>query len=128
MYWIPKRHKNPYKEMYIAGSSSCSTKEISLYLTKILSKVKDGQQACCNTTYSRSGINRMWILKNSKDLLQNLKSGSFSEINSLQTFDISTLHTTLPRDKFRSRLKGLIRKSFTVSKKSCSWLQINIIF
>jgi hypothetical protein len=38
-------------------------------LTKILSAVKEGQQKYCETVYSRSGINHMWILKNSKDLL-----------------------------------------------------------
>jgi hypothetical protein len=26
LYWIPKLHKAPYKERYIAGSSTCSTK------------------------------------------------------------------------------------------------------
>jgi hypothetical protein len=25
IYWIPKLHKNPYKQRYIAGSSKCST-------------------------------------------------------------------------------------------------------
>jgi hypothetical protein len=44
LYWIPKLRKTPYKEGYIAGSSTCSTKELSILLTKILSAVKDGQQ------------------------------------------------------------------------------------
>ena len=44
LYWIPKLHKTPYKERYIAGSSTCSTKELSIHLTKILSAVKEGQQ------------------------------------------------------------------------------------
>ena len=77
LYWIPKLHKTPYKKRYIAGSSTCSTKELSINLTKILSAVKEGQQKYCETVYSRSGINHMWILKNSKDLLDNLKSRSF---------------------------------------------------
>jgi hypothetical protein len=38
----------------------------------------------------------MWILKNSKDLLDNLKSRSFSQVSSIKTFDFSTLYTTLP--------------------------------
>jgi hypothetical protein len=63
---------------YIAGSSTCSTKELSIHLTRILSAVKEGQQKYCETVYSRSGINHMWILKNSKDLLDNLKSRYFS--------------------------------------------------
>jgi hypothetical protein len=53
---------------FIAGSSTCSTKELSIHLTKIMSAVKEGQQKYCETVYSRSGINHMWILKNSKDL------------------------------------------------------------
>ena len=65
LYWIPKLHKTPYKERYIAGSSTCSTKELSIHLTKILSAVKEGQHKYCETVYSRSAINHMWILKNS---------------------------------------------------------------
>ena len=82
LYWIPKLHKTPYKERYIAGLSTCSTKELSIHLTKILSAVKEGQQKYCETVYSRSGINHMWILKNSKELLDNLKSRSFSQVSS----------------------------------------------
>ena len=63
LYWIPKLHKTPYKERYIAESSTCSTKELSIHLTKILSAVKEGQQKYCEIVYSRSGINHMWILK-----------------------------------------------------------------
>ena len=85
LYWIPKLHKTPYKERYIAGSSTCSTKELSIHLTKILSAVKEGQQKYCETVYSRSDINHMWILKNSKDLLDNLKSRSFSQVSSIKT-------------------------------------------
>ena len=43
LYWIPKLHKTQYKDRYIAGSSTCSTKELSIHLTKILSAVKEGQ-------------------------------------------------------------------------------------
>ena len=113
LYWIPKLHKTPYKERYIAGSSTCSTKELSIHLTKILAAVKEGQQKYCETVYSRSGINHMWILKNSKDLLDNLKSRSFSQVSSIKTFDFSTLYTTLPHDKLKTRLKETIHKAFS---------------
>ena len=113
LYWIPKLHKTPYKERYIAGSSTCSTKELSIHLTKILSAVKEGQQKYCETVYSRSGINHMWILKNSKDLLDNLKSRSFSQVSSIKTLDFSTLYTTLPHDKLKTRLKETIHKAFS---------------
>ena len=55
----------------------------------------------------------MWILKNSKDLLDNLKSRSFSRVSSIKTFDFSTLYTTLPHDKLKTRLKETIHKAFS---------------
>jgi hypothetical protein len=55
----------------------------------------------------------MWILKNSKDLLDNLKSRSFSQVSSIKTFDFSTLYTTLPYDKLKTRLKETIHKAFS---------------
>ena len=55
----------------------------------------------------------MWILKNFKDLLDNLKSKSFSQVSSIKTFDFSTLYTTLPHDKLKTRLKETIHKTFS---------------
>ena len=37
LYWIPKLHKNPYKQRFIAGSSSCSTKPLSKPPSLVLS-------------------------------------------------------------------------------------------
>ena len=42
LYWIPKFHKIPYKQRYIAGSAKCSTKPLSQILTRILTAVKEG--------------------------------------------------------------------------------------
>jgi hypothetical protein len=57
--WIPKLDKNLYKQRYIAGSSKCSTKPLSLLLTKILPAVKEKLKKYCATTYARSGVNQM---------------------------------------------------------------------
>ena len=62
LYWIPKHHKTPYKERYIARSSRCSTKHLSKVLTPILSTVKYGLQKYGDDIYSISGVNQMWIL------------------------------------------------------------------
>jgi hypothetical protein len=55
----------------------------------------------------------MWILKNSKDLLDNLQSRSFFQVSSIKMFDLSTLYTTLPHDKLKPRLKETIHKAFS---------------
>ena len=116
LYWIPKLHKNPYKQRFISGSSNCSTKPLSKLLTTILATIKSGLQSYCDTVYSRSGINGMWILKNSKELLSNLEHPLLKNISSIRTFDFSTLYTTIPHSKLKERLRSLVMRAF-FSKK-----------
>ena len=112
IYWIPKMHKNPYKHRFIAGSSKCSTKPLSILLTKLPTHIKQCLQKYCETSYSRSGVNQMWIIKNSKELLEHLQSPNFNHITSIKSFDFSTLYTTIPHQKLKSRLATIIRNSF----------------
>jgi hypothetical protein len=56
----------------------------NLLLTNILKAVEEKIQTYCATTYARGGVNQMWILKNSKELLANLNAQNFSQINSIK--------------------------------------------
>jgi hypothetical protein len=111
-YWIPKLHKCLFKQRYIAGSAKCSTKPLSKLLTCILSAVKTVLQSYCDTSYSRGGVNQMWILKKSKDLLEYIQSRSLSSCNSIKTFDLSTLCTTIPHSKLKDKLRELVQLCF----------------
>ena len=95
IYWIPKMHKIHINIDSFAGSARCSTKPLSILLTKLLTHIKQGLQKYCETAYSRSGVNQMWILKNSKELLEHLKSPNFNNITSIKSFDFSTFYTTI---------------------------------
>ena len=107
-------HKNPYKHRFIASSSKCSTKPLSILLTKLLTHIKQGLQKYryCETAYTRSGINQMLIIKNSKELLEHLKSPNFNHVTSIKSFDFSTLYTTIPHQKLKDRLTSIIRNAF----------------
>jgi hypothetical protein len=54
----------------------------------------------------------MWILKNSKELLKTLKSHGYSKIDSIKTYDFSTLYTKIPHNKLKSRLFQIIDNCF----------------
>jgi hypothetical protein len=73
------------QQRYIAGDAKRSKP-----LTSILTDVKQDHQRYGDTTFSRSGINQMWILKNLKDLLKTLSSRSQYLYNSIKIFDLST--------------------------------------
>ena len=51
----------------------------------------------------------MWILKNSKELLELLQSPNFNHITNIKSFDFSTLYTTIPHQKLQTRLATIIR-------------------
>ena len=115
--WIPKMHRNPYKQRFIEGSSKCSTKPLSILLAKLLTLTKQCLQKYCEIACSGSGINLMWILKNSRELLEHLKSPNFNLITSIKCFNFSTLYTTIPHQKLISRPATIIRNSFIHKKE-----------
>ena len=39
IYWLPKLHEIPYKLRFVANSSSCTTTELSIFLTSCLNAI-----------------------------------------------------------------------------------------
>jgi hypothetical protein len=91
LYWIPRLHRTPYKERYVTGTKTFSTKPLSILLTKIFTAGKKKLQMHCSTVYARSGVNQMWILKYSKELLESLKSSFFLKFKALNPIIFNTL-------------------------------------
>ena len=48
LYWIPKMHKNPSKQRYIAASHSCFTKPLSKMITYYLKLIQQTHTNNCN--------------------------------------------------------------------------------
>ena len=126
LYWTPKLHKSPYKQMFIAGSSKCTTKDLSCFLTKVLSTIKDVLVRYCNTKTSRSGVNNMWILKNSTSLLSSLDQLDVRTATSVQTFDFSTLYTSIPHDILKSIISNLLHNAFRKKDGSVGYTRIKV--
>ena len=110
LYWLPKLHKLPYKSRFIANSSSCTTTELTKLLTSCLTVVKNHLIKYYDTCYERNGINRFWSIKNSNEVLNNLKSKGL-KASTLSTYDFSTLYTTLPYHLIKHKLIDLIEKA-----------------
>ena len=107
LYWTPKLHKSPVKHRFIAGSSKCTTKQLSSLLTKIFTVIKTGLEKYCGIKTSHTGVNNMWILKNSTNLLSSLNHLGVHIATSIQTFDFSTLYTSIPHDLLKSRMNSI---------------------
>ena len=126
LYWTPKLHKVPFKHRFIAGSSKCTTKDLSCLLNKVLTTVKDGLIRYNNTKTSRNGVNGMWIVKNSTSLLSSLDQLDVRTATSVQTYDFSTLYTSIPHNLLQSPITALIHNSFKRRNGSNRYTHINL--
>ena len=105
LYWTPKLHKSPVKHCFIAGSSKRTTKQLSNLLTKILTVIKTELEKYCSIKTSHTAVNNVWILKNSTNLLSSLGHLGVHGTTSIQTFDFSTLYTSIPQEKRMKKME-----------------------
>ena len=117
IYWIPKLHKTPYKARFIAGSSSCTTTKLSKLITECLKLVKCHCTAYCKPILERTGVNNMWIINNSLNVIHTLEDKQLA-IKKLSTWDFSTLHTSLPHARLKTQLHDLLERVFNTRGKS----------
>ena len=112
MHWTLKLHMVPFKHRFIAGSSKCTTKDLSCLLSKVLTTIKDGLIRYRNTKTSRNGVNSMWIVTNSTSLLSSLDQLDVRTATAVQTYDFSTLYISIPHNLLKSRSTALVQNSF----------------
>ena len=65
----------------------------------------------CNTKTSRNGVNNIWILKNSTRLLSSFDQLDVRTATSIQTFDFSTLYTSIPHNLLKSRISNRVHNT-----------------
>ena len=87
-------------------------RDLSCLRTKLLSTINDGLVRYCNTKTSHNGVNNMWILKNSTSWLSSLDQLDLPRATSLQTFDFSTLYTSIPHDLLKSGISDHVHNAF----------------
>ena len=69
----------------------------------------------------------MWILKNSTDLLSSLGHLGVHRATSIQTFDFSTLYTSIPHDLLKSRMNSIINNAFKHKNGATRYTHIKVV-
>ena len=111
-YWLPKLHKNPYGARFIAASHKCTTKPLSKLLTSCLKLITNHFKQYCNGILCRTGVNCFWIIDNSEQVLLTLnKINYFSTARHLDSYDFSTLYTSIPHESLKN---ALIKEAYKV--------------
>ena len=79
-----------------------------------------------NTKTSRNGVNNIWILKNSTSLLSSLEQLDVRTATSVQTFDFSTLYTSIPHVLLKSRISNLVHNALRKKDGSVTYTHIKV--
>ena len=95
-------------------------------LTKILTVIKTAPEKYCGIKTSHTGVINMWILKNSTNLLSSLSHLGVHRATSIQTFDFSTLYTSIPHDLLKFRLNNIINNAFKHKNGATRYTHIKI--
>ena len=110
IYGLPKMHKTTPKLRYIVASCKSTIKGVDKLMTKCLAEVYKYMRNYCNTILERTKHNRMWILDNSMQLKEHLSQlNGGSKANTVTTWDFSTLYTTIPHVKLKTKIKSLVK-------------------
>ena len=117
IYWIPKLHKTPYRARFIAGSSSCTMTRLCKLITECLQLVRSHCTTYCKTIRERTGVNCMWIINNSLDVIRALEEKQLS-LNHVSTWDFSTLYTSLLHAQLKKQLHDLLERVLNTKGKS----------
>ena len=118
-YWLPKLHKQPYGNRFIAASYRCTTKPLSKLLTCCLNTIMKHFRQYCNGIYCKTGVNCFWVIENSQHVLNALnRINHFSSAKHSDSYDFSTLYTSIPHDSLKSALKSLIQEAYKVRDNS----------
>ena len=73
VYWLPKLHKNPYGNRFIAASNKCTTKPLSRLLTNCVKTVLVHYNEYCNGIFRNTGVNCCWVISNSQSVLNSIQ-------------------------------------------------------
>ena len=68
----------------------------------------------------------MWILKNSTNLLSSLSHLGVHRATSIQTFDFSTLYTSIPHDLLKSHMNSIINNAFKYKNGATRYTHIEV--
>lgn len=119
LYWMPKLHKVPTSQRFIAAAFACTTTQLSKLMSDCLTKVLATLREKDDLNIIKTGIRRFFVVSGYEEV-----AAFFSrwprletkvEHRQLQTGDFSTMYTTIPH-------KDLIQKVSIVLDEVWEWV------
>ena len=122
LYWLPKFHKDPVGERYIAASAKCSTSLLSRVLSDMLLHVLHTLREKDDEIIRETGVRRFFVVETYEEVANMLsrwrRNLVTSDLTGLYTGDFSTMYTSIPHDELFDAMKHTTREAFEAAAAS----------
>jgi hypothetical protein len=132
IYWLPKMHKQPAKARFIAASADVLTTPLATCINDMLGFIKDELVRKDIQHIIKTGVKRCWFVDNHDKVCRWLKilpRTNDTTSRSIDSYDFSTMYTTLDLDDLVTSVHGAIQEAFQGhlcllyhNKKNCRWI------
>ena len=118
LYITPKQHKSPIGFRFITSGAACSlqqlSKHVGICLKSLLHSTKN-KSLYDNKFHSR---NDFYVIDNNEPVLDFINSNNLKKgFKSINTYDFSTLYTSIPHDQLKDNLSKFITRVFDFKQK-----------
>ena len=129
-YLLPKFHKNPVKFRTIVASMNTVTSPVSKKLAVALNLMLSRLKNYCVTIKICTKVNGFWVINSNLPILETLsKLSRQKKLKSVETYDFTTLYTSINHENLLSALEYVFDIGFISSRhrhmvvysKSAKW-------
>ena len=118
IYITPKQHKSPVGFRVITSGNSCSLQQLSIYMAICLKSMLHSAKNRSNYDNKFSCRNDFFIIDSNEKVLDFLYSNnSCKNFKSINTYDFSTLYTSIPHQQLKDNLRKFVERVFDFKEK-----------
>ena len=133
LYWMPKLHKNPISERFIAASFQATTTSLSSILSDCLNKVLDKLREKDDEHIIRTGVRRFFVVKGFEEVSSFLSRWPRRHTKvkrKLYTGDFSTMYTTIPHADLVQQIRKSLQEAwqFVADKNKCNSSAVTLVW
>lgn len=118
LYCTPKFHKDPVKFRFISGSACCTTKQLSVMLSHMLTLVLRTLRRMDDIHIVETGVRRFFVVEMAEEVPEFLgrwrrKNKIVEDENrGIYTGDFSTMYTAIPHEQLLQALRCVTMKAY----------------
>lgn len=129
LYFLNKFHKTPFAARFIAGSAMCSTKKLSVFVSKVLKFFLKKLKQKDDRLFRESGGNiRRFFVVSSFQAVSKFASKWKCRDRVLGSGDFSTMYTAIPHGDLKHRVMLVANEAMRIGQESLGLADIGEVF